>query len=343
MKKMHTIHCCFILLAFPAVSLVNVPTTIAATDGGNKEAAKERKVVAKVNGQPIYEDQLDEGVNKSMKKWKKYGMKQPTASLTYKFQKRALTEVIDEELIIQAAQKITVTELDKRVDAKLRKMKRKYKTKEQFEDHLKRKNLTLEELKANLAQQAHIDEYLKKQGITNPEIPEEQIREFYDSNPENYQRKETIQVSHILIKTDENAGPEEKEKAYLKAEEIRKEIIAGKDFAEMAKEHSQCNSASGGGSLRYIERGYMPKEFDEIAFTIEKDTVSEIVATKFGYHIILVTDKKSAGLAPYEEVRSLIRKYLQQDETKKRLEEQTATLKKNATIEILLVDPDKKE
>ena len=343
MKKIHAINYYFMILAFVAVCLVIAPPTIAATDGEKKEEVKERKVVAKVNGQPIYEDQLAEDVNKSMKKWKKYGMKQPTPALTYKFQTRALTKVIDDELIIQAAQKITVTELDKRVEAKMLKVKRKYKTKEQFEDHLKRKNLTLEELQANLTQQVHIDAYLKKQGITNPEIPEEKIREFYDSNPENYERKENIQVSHILIKIDENAGPEEKEKAYLKAEEIRREIMGGKDFAEMAKEHSQCNSASGGGSLRYIERGYMPKEFDEIAFTIEKDTLSEIVETKFGYHIILVTDKKTAGLAPYDEVRSLIRKYLQQDETKKRLEEHIAILKKEATIEILLVDPDKKE
>jgi peptidyl-prolyl cis-trans isomerase C len=320
-------------------------TTLAATgDEENREAVKEKKVVAKVNGQPVYEDQLTEAVNKSMKKWKKYGMKQPTPALTYKFQSRALNEVIDEELIIQAAQKVTVTELDKRVEAKLQKMKRKYKTKEQFEDHLKRKNLTLEKLKANLAQQAHIDEYLKKQGITNPEIPEETIRAFYDSNPENYQRKETtIQVSHILIKIDQTAGPEEKEKAYLKAEEIRKEIIGGKDFAEMAKEYSQCNSASGGGSLRYIEKGYMPKEFDEVAFSIEKDKISGIVETKFGYHIIKVTDKKPAGLAPYDEVRSLIKKYLQLDETKKRLAEHTAILKDKATIEIFLKDPDKKE
>jgi peptidyl-prolyl cis-trans isomerase C len=340
MKKMRIKNCCVILLVFAAASLVTLPTTLAATDGENKEAAKERKVVAKVNGHQIYEDQLTEDINKSMKKWKKYGMKQPTPALTYKFQTRALNKIIDEELIIQAAKKITVAELDKRVEAKLQKVKRKYKTKEQFEDHLKRKNLTLETLQANLAQQAHIDEYLKQQGITNPEIPEEAIREFYDSNPKNYERKETIKVSHILIKIGEDAGPEEKEKAFLKAEEIRKEIIGGKDFAEMAKEYSQCNSASGGGSLRYIERGYMPKEFDAVAFSIEKDTISDIVETKFGYHIIKVTDKKPSGLAPYDEVRSLIKKYLQQDETKRMLEEHTAILKKNATIEIFLEDPD---
>ena len=149
--------------------------------------------------------------------------------------------------------------------------------------------------------------------------------------------------SHILIKVDEDAGPEEKEKAYLKAEEVRKEILAGKSFAQMAKEHSQCNSASGGGGLGYIERGYMPKEFEEVAFTIEKNTVSDIVETKFGYHIIKVTNKTPGGIAPYEDVRDFIKKYLQKGESKKKLAEHIAILKEKATIEILLEDPEKKE
>ena len=343
MKKKQKINCCFIILICIAMTLVIVPSTIAGADAQKKEEKAERKVVAKVNGKPIYEDQLTEDVNKSMKKWKKYGMKQPTPALTYKLQKKALNKVIDNELVIQAAQKIKVADLDKKVDQKIANMKKRYRTEKQFEDHLKARNLTKKQLKENFTKQIHVDEYLKQKGISDPDIPEETIREFYDSSPENYSRKETIELSHILIKLDEDAGPEEKEKAYLKIEEIRKEIIGGKDFAEMAKEHSQCNSASGGGSLRYIEKGYMPKEFDEVAFTIEKNTVSEIVETKFGYHIILVTDKKPGGIAPYEEVRDFIKKYLQKDESQKRLAEHITKLQEKATIEILLEDPGTKE
>ena len=343
MKKMRTINCYFILLAFLAVSLATVPTTIAATDGEKKEETTERKVIAKINGQPIYEDQLSGDVNKSLKKWKKYGMRQQTPELTYRLQTKSLNKVIDDELVIQAAQKIKVTDLDKKVDQKISEMKKRYGTDKQFEDHLQKRNLTKQKLRENLTKQVYVDEYLIQKGISDPDIPEAQIREFYDSSPENYARKETIKVSHILIKVDESAGPEEKEKAYLKIEEIRKEIIGGKDFAEMAKEHSQCNSAAGGGSLRYIERGYMPKEFDEVAFAIEKNTVSKIVETKFGYHIILVTDKMPGGIAPYEEVRDFIKKYLQKDESKKKLAEHIALLKEKATIEILLEDPSTKE
>jgi len=66
------INCWFLVLAFLAVSILSVPGTGSSTDAPKKE----RKVVAKVNGKPIFEDQLDADVNKSLKKWKKYGMKQ---------------------------------------------------------------------------------------------------------------------------------------------------------------------------------------------------------------------------------------------------------------------------
>ena len=123
MKRMCKLNCCLLALAFFTVSFLSVSRTIASTDAQQKEETKERKVVAKVNGKPIYEDQLDADVNKSLKKWKKYGMKQQNPALTYKLQKKALNGVIEDELVIQAAQKTKVKDLDKKVNQKLQQMK----------------------------------------------------------------------------------------------------------------------------------------------------------------------------------------------------------------------------
>jgi peptidyl-prolyl cis-trans isomerase C len=87
-----------------------------------------------------------------------------------------------------------------------------------------------------------------------------------------------------LIAVGERAAAEEKERARQKAEQIRKEILEGKDFAKMAKEHSGCTSAPRGGDLGRIKKGYMPAEFEKVAFALEKDAVSEVVETKFGFH-----------------------------------------------------------
>jgi parvulin-like peptidyl-prolyl isomerase len=268
-------------------------------------------------------------------------MRKETPALINRLQKKALSKVVDHELLYQESRKLTVKNLDEKVAEKLKKMKRKYQTDERFENHLKKNGQTIEGLTASIREGIYVEEYLKQQGIADPDIPDKNIREFYDGNPKSYFRKESIKVSHILIKLDENPGPEEKEKAFKKAQEIRKEIVAGADFAEMAKKHSECNSASGGGSLRYINKGYMPEEFDKVAFTLEKDKVSDVVETKFGYHIILVTDKISEGITPYDEVKDFIKKFLQEDESKKLLDAHIAKLREKAKIEVFLEEPEK--
>jgi peptidyl-prolyl cis-trans isomerase C len=250
---------------------------------------------------------------------------------------RALSKVIDQELLNQEAKKVTVQNADEKVEQKLQEMKKKYGPQEErFQNYLKRRNLTIPELKKSLKEGLCVEEYLKAKGIADPDIPEEKIKKFYTDSPDNYAREEMVKVSHILIKVDEKASPEDKEKAYKKAAQIRQDILAGKDFAEMAKEFSECNSASGGGSLGYIKRGYMPEQFEQVAFTLDKGSMSDIVETKFGYHIIKVMDKQSAGTAPYEDVRDFIKKFLQEDEAKKRLAAHMAVLKEKAKIEILL-------
>ena len=337
-KRPHaTFNCMILTLLFFTFSALTL--TVYAADPQQPPATKERKVVATVNGSPLFEDQLEPGVQEGLKKYKKYGMRKETPALINRLQKKTLNKVIDHELLYQESRKLTVKDLDKKVDEKLKKMKRKYQTDERFENHLKRNGQTLEGLTASIREGIYIEEYLKQQGIADPDIPDKSIREFYDGNPDSYFRKESIKVSHILIKLDENPTPEEKEKAFKKAQEIRKEIVAGADFAEMAKKHSECNSASGGGSLRYINRGYMPEEFDKVAFTLEKDTVSDVVETKYGYHIILVTDKIPEGITPYEDVKDFIKKFLQEDESKRLLDAHITKLRQKATIEVFLEEP----
>ena len=146
----------------------------------------------------------------------------------------------------------------------------------------------------------------------------------------------TVKVSHILIAVDAQAGAEAKEQARQKAEQVRKEILEGKDFAEMAKKHSTCWSAPNGGDLGIRKQGDMPAEFDKVAFALEKGAVSEVVETRFGFHIIKAFENTPARVVPYEQMRDFLKKYLQEEESKKKLAEHIAELKKKSKIEILL-------
>lgn len=89
-----------------------------------------------------------------------------------------------------------------------------------------------------------------------------------------------VRASHILVHSEEDA------------QKLREEILAGKDFAEAAQEYSKCPSGAQGGDLGYFSRGMMVPEFDKAAFELEVGELSEPVQTQFGWHLLIVTDKK---------------------------------------------------
>jgi len=76
-----------------------------------------------------------------------------------------------------------------------------------------------------------------------------------------------------------------------KCEELKKEIEGGTDFAEVAKQNSSCPSGQRGGDLGEFSKGQMVREFDEVVFTDELNTVHGPVKTQFGYHLIEITSR----------------------------------------------------
>ena len=298
---------------------------------------KGRNIVATVNGKSIYEDQLTRDVTNRLRKFKKYGMKRNSPALVKRMQEKALDKIISEELIYQESQKLNIPDIEARISEKLKEEKGKHKSEEAFKKSLKSKKLTEIELKNSIKTMIYLDEYLKKKGLRNPEVPEEEIKDYYEDSKSTFKREEAIRASHILIMVNNDAKPGEKQGAREKAEMIRQEIINGKDFAEMARKHSEdVNAQKSDGDLGYINKGYMPPEFDEAAFALEKNMISDLVQTKFGFHIIKVVDKKPEGITPYDDVKDFITKFLQGSIAQKKLPLHIEELKKKAKIEILL-------
>jgi len=89
-----------------------------------------------------------------------------------------------------------------------------------------------------------------------------------------------VRASHLLVKTEEEV------------KKLREEILAGKDFAEVAKEISLCPSGAKGGDLGYFGRGQMVPEFDAAAFSLPVGEVSEPIKTQFGWHLLVVTGQR---------------------------------------------------
>jgi peptidyl-prolyl cis-trans isomerase C len=304
-----------------------------------KEAPRDnsRKVIAKVNGIPIYEDQITMEVNKKLRKLKNFGMHNQQPELVNSLRKQALERIIDQELLNQASRKLVIPDIENQVRAKLVLIKEKLKSEEKFQRYLKAKKLTLESLTTTTRQNIYLNEYFKSQGLADIQVSEEEIKKFYEQGKNNFKKDETVKVSHILVSVEKDANPDAKLKARGKALDIKRMLSEGKDFAEIANTYSDCSRTKQvGGDLGYIKRGYMPPEFDQAAFALKKGEVSDVIETRFGYHIIKLVDRQPAGFVPLEQVRDFIGKYLQKGLRREKITAHVQELKQRARIEIFL-------
>ncbi len=94
------------------------------------------------------------------------------------------------------------------------------------------------------------------------------------------EKREQVRASHILVKTREEA------------QAILGQLRSGAKFEDLAKQKSQCPSGKQGGDLGWFGRDRMVKPFEDAAFSLSKGALSEVVQTKFGFHVIKVTDVK---------------------------------------------------
>ncbi|MCX7982099.1 MAG: peptidyl-prolyl cis-trans isomerase [Syntrophales bacterium] len=164
---------------------------------------------------------------------------------------------------------------------------------------------------------------------------EKEVKEFYDKNRDKFKIPESVHVRHILVasgKEDTDAMKAEKKE---KIEQIRKALLGGADFGQLAKEKSDCPSRERGGDLGVFIKGQMTKKFEEAAFKQKKGEIGPIVETEFGWHIIQVlehTPERTQELTG--EVKASISDYLEKQKKYAALHALLRKLKEKATIAI---------
>ena len=138
-------------------------------------------------------------------------------------------------------------------------------------------------------------------------VSEDQIKDYYEDNQDTFKEKKQVKARHILFTLAENASKEEEERVKQKALSVVQQARAGVDFAELAKKHTEDPSGKeNGGDLGYFSAGQMVKPFEDAAFKLKKEEISDLVRTAFGYHILKVEDIKEAKTKTLEEARGQI-------------------------------------
>ena len=179
----------------------------------------------------------------------------------------------------------------------------------------------------SVADQVLIQELIKEEILNKSSPSDEEIKKYYERNLSKYKEPEKVKARHILIKVDQNARDEDKKKAEEKAKGILARVKKSEDFAKLAKELSEdTGSKENGGDLGFFARGRMAKDFEEVAFKLKPGEISDLVKTRYGYHIIKTEEKKEEHQKPLDEVKSMIKDSLTRETAQKRLENYTKKL-----------------
>ncbi|MBI2355179.1 MAG: peptidylprolyl isomerase [Deltaproteobacteria bacterium] len=309
------------------------PAAKAAEPAKAAPVEKVAEVVARVNGAEIREIELRRAKKIIMSG--QPGLQIPPERQK-EFDQQALSQLVSTELLYQAAQKLAVKDLDKRVDEKLAESKARFGNGEDFAKAIKALDMGESELREYTRRDLLISNFIDQEIVAKIKVGEEDGKKFYDQNLDKFTRGETVRASHILIGIDPKATAEEKKQAREKAEKLRKEVAGGADFSVLAKGNSSCPSSQQGGDLGEFGKGQMVPAFEQAAFALKPGEISDVVETQFGYHIIKVSDRKGAETTPFKEVRERIEEYLKGQKVSAAVGDFLAEARKGAKVEILL-------
>jgi peptidyl-prolyl cis-trans isomerase D len=143
-----------------------------------------------------------------------------------------------------------------------------------------------------------IADFMQKAQISDSELQKE-----YQDSMDSFRTPERVRVRHILIKT-QGKPKEEAPKLKAKAEDLLKQLKGGADFADLAKKNSEdTGSAEKGGELGWIVKGQTVPNFEKAAFSLDPGTLSGIIETEYGYHILQVEEKQAAHTQGFEEAK----------------------------------------
>lgn len=248
---------------------------------------------------------------------------------------QALDQLVSAELLYQSSAKAEVKDLEKQLETKFAQEKGRFKDEQEFKNAIKDLEMDEAALREYIRRGLTVSRFVETTIVPKITISEKDAREFYDKNIDRFKKDESVKASHILIGVDEKATAEERQKAREKVEQLKGELTKGGDFAALAKANSSCPSSKQGGDLGFFGKGQMVPQFEKAAFALKVGDVSDVVETRFGYHVIKLTDKKAAETTEFKDIKGKIEEYLKGQKVGEAIQQYVEEMKKSAKIEVL--------
>jgi peptidyl-prolyl cis-trans isomerase C len=248
----------------------------------------------------------------------------------------ATQRLIEQKLIAQEARRQGVASDELRFAEMMQQVEESAGGRAALEANLKARGSNVEQMETLVREMELSRTFIDKKVIPTIEVSDEDVAAFYEENPEMFAVPEQVHARHIIIAADQNADEATASAARAKAEAARERALAGEDFAELARELSEGPTAENGGDLGFFPHAMMEPEFADAAFALEPGEISDIIRSRYGFHVIKLEERRPAGTPSLDQVSDQIRLMIGQRKTARAVGELITQLREQATITPLL-------
>ena len=319
----------------------------AQTHPNSKFKIEIPKLVARVNGVDIESKYIEFRLSQIVK----LALRKAKRPLTVKEKNSIVKDLIEKEvvreLVNQQGEKENLKIDHELIEKELKLLRAGYASEEEFNNALKSRNINLEEIKKAIQIDINARQLLNAEIKGKINISDNEVKKYYEDNKSRFQRPEAYHTRHILAayfppEALRNQTIEElkKNKEYFtriaeeKIDKVIEELKKGANFVELAKNLSDDESSrENGGDLDFIYKGIFETSFDEAVEKLNPGETSGKIKTRFGFHVIQLIEKRPSEMAPFNEMKSEIQKYLFLEEAKKNVSSYIEKLKQTADIE----------
>ena len=313
----------FSAVAMMAILLV-VPATIIAAEAPAGQ-------IARVNDTAVLRQDLDREMKLVSLKLARQGRPVDAEQLK-RYEGQIRDTLINRTLLLQQAQSMGIDVKDSLVAKALDEFKAAFNEEKAYQNTLTGMGFTEEMLKGQIKNGLTIKALIDKEVLQKVSVSDQQVRAFYDGNPNLFRKPEQVKASHILIQVPAGADEAKQTEALATIQALKVRIDNGEDFATLAMENSDGPSKTKGGDLGFFSREQMVPPFSEAAFALQPGQTSDVVKTRFGYHLIRVTERQAEQTMAFNDVKEAISARLRQEQEGKKIDAYLEKLKEHADI-----------
>lgn len=240
--------------------------------------------------------------------------------------------LIERELLYQHAQQRKILIRSKWVNDALKELQEQLGSPAAMKTYLTGSGMTKRELEERVSKGLVVRRMLRREALRSIKVSEAEIQAFYREHAELFQQGEKVRVRHILTEVKDWKNQDQQTAAMQKIRAFQNQIETGAKFAVLALEFSDCPSKARGGDLGYLTMDQMVDAFASTVGRLQPGEISDIVTTRFGYHLIQLVDRQPPSTVNYREARGKIERTLRRNKENEAVAHYVAALKRRANI-----------